>query len=80
MYSGGQTIGGGVTEADSILFGLEFRDGADGTEDLFLHYLHVFADVGEDGGLDEVAFLAVALAAELYFGAFLFAGVDVARR
>lgn len=42
-----------------------------------MHDLHVFADVGEDGGLDEIALFAVALAAGFDLGAFLFAGVDV---
>jgi len=78
MNSGGKTISGTVAYADGILFGLEFCDGADGTEDLFLHDLHVFADVGEDGGFDEVAFVAFALAADFDFGAGFFAFFDVA--
>ena len=76
--SGGETVGGGVSETDGVLFGLEFSDGADGAEDLFLHDLHVFADVGEDGRLDEVTFLAVTFAADFDFGALFLAGVDVA--
>ena len=78
MDSGGETVGGGVSETDGVLFGLEFGDGADGAEDLFLHDLHVFADVGEDGGLDEVTLVAVTLAADFHFGTLLLAGVDVA--
>jgi len=78
MHGGGEPVGGGVSETDGILFGLEFRDRADGAEDLFLHYFHVFAYVAEDGGLDEVAFFAVALAAGLDLRAFFSAGVDVA--
>ena len=79
MDCGGETVGGGVSETDGVLFGLEFGDGADGAEDLLLHDLHVFADVGEDGWLDEVTFLAMTLAANFDFGALLLAGVDVAR-
>ncbi len=79
MDCGCEPVGGGVSETDGVLFRLEFRDGADGAEDLFLHDLHVFADVGEDGWLDEVTFLAVTLAANFDFGALLLAGVDVAR-
>lgn len=58
VHSGGEAVGGGIAEADGVFFGLELGDGADGAEDFFLHDLHVFADVGEDGRLDEVAFLA----------------------
>ena len=76
--SAGETIGGGVAETDSVFLGLEFGDGADGAEYLFLHYLHVFTHIGEDGRLDEVAFFAVALAADFDFGAFFFASVNVA--
>ena len=78
MDCGGETVGGGVSETDGILFGLEFGDGADGAEDLLLHDLHVFADVGEDGWLDEVALVAVTLAADFDLGTLLLAGVDVA--
>ena len=75
---GGEAVGGRVAEADGVVFGFEFRDGADGAEDFFLHYFHVFGYVGEDGWLDEEALLAVALAADFDGGAFFFAGVDVA--
>ena len=78
MDCGGETVGGGVSEADGVLFGLEFSDGADGAEDLFLHDLHVFADVGEDGWLNEVTFFAVTVAADFDLGALLLAGVNVA--
>lgn len=78
VHGRGETVGGGVAEADGVGLGLELGDGADGAEDLFLHDLHVLRDVGEDGGLDEVALFAVTPAARLHFGAFLFAGVDVA--
>ena len=78
MDCGGKTVGGGVPKTDGILFGLEFGDGADGAKDLLLHDLHVFADVGENGWLDEVALVAVTLAADFDLGTLLLAGVDVA--
>ncbi len=78
MDGSGETVGGLVAELDGLLLGGELGDGADGAEDLLLHDLHVGADVGEDGGLDEVALVAVALAAGLDLGALLLAGLDVA--
>ena len=74
---GGETVGGGVAETDGVVFGLELGDGADGPEDLFLHNLHVFGDAGEDGRLDVVALLAVALAADFDFGALFLTGINV---
>ncbi len=76
--SGGETVGGCVAEADGILFRLEFGDRADGAEDLFLHDLHVFADAGEDGGLDKVSLVSVTLATNFELGALFLAVVDVA--
>ena len=75
---GGETVGGGIPHANGVGFVFELGDRADGAEDFFLHYLHVFADVAEDGGLDEVAFFADSLAADFDFRAFFFAAVDVA--
>ena len=78
MHGGSKAVGGVVANADGLGLVLELGDGADRAEDLFLHDLHVFGHVGEDGGLDEVALVAVALAADLDFGAFFLAMVDVA--
>ncbi len=75
---GGEAVGRVVADADGVGFVGEFGNGADGAEDFFLHNLHVFADAGEDGRFDEVAFVAVAAAANLDLGALLFAVVDVA--
>ncbi len=69
----GETVGGPVADADGVFFRLEFGDGADRAKDFFLHDLHVLADAREDGGLDEVAFLAVTLTTDFDFGAFLLA-------
>jgi hypothetical protein len=80
VHGGGQTIGGAVADLDGVLLRLEFGDRADGAEDFLLHDLHVFADVGEDGGLDEVALVTLALATDFHLGALLFAVVYVAKR
>ena len=74
---GGETIGGAVADLDGLLFRREFGDRADGAEDLFLHDLHVFADAGEDGRLDEVALGSLALTTNLDLGAGLLAFTDV---
>lgn len=74
---GGETVGGGVAELDSVLLGLELGDRADGAEDFFLHDLHVLCDIGEDGGLDEVTLVTLALAASLDGGAGILTGLDV---
>ena len=75
---GGEAVGGGVADLDGLLFRRELGDGAHGAEDLLLHDLHVLGDVGEDGGLDEVALVALAVAADLDRGAGVFAFFDVA--
>jgi hypothetical protein len=74
---GGETVRGRVAELDGVLLGLELGDRADGTEDLLLHDLHIFGDVGEDGGLDEVALVTLALAASLDGGTGVLACLDV---
>lgn len=80
MDGGGKAIGGGVAQTDRVGFVLEFRNRTHGAEDFFLHDLHVFLHVGEDGRLDEVALFAVALSADFNLGAFLFAGSDISVR
>ena len=74
---GGETVSGGVAETDGVVFRLEFGDGADGTEDLLLHYLHVFGDAREDGRLDEVALFSVSLPADLDFSTLLLTSIDI---
>ena len=78
VHSGRETVVGAVALLDRLLLGLELGDGADGTEDLLLDDLHVLSDVREDGGLDEVADVAVAAATGGDGGAGLLALVDVA--
>ena len=75
---GGESVGRGIAKTDGVVFRLEFGNGADWTEDLLLHYLHVFGHARKNGRLDEVALFAVALATDFDFGALLLAGVNVA--
>lgn len=79
VHGGGKAVGALVAGGDDLLLGGELGDGADGAEDLLLHDLHVLGDVGEDGGLDEVALVALAVAADLDGGAGFLAGLDVAK-
>lgn len=76
----GETVRSRVTRLDDLVLGLELGDGAYRAEDLLLHDLHVLGHVGEDGGLDEVALVALAVAARLDLGACVLAGLDVAVR
>ena len=80
MDSSGQAVGGGVAQTDSIGLVFEFGDRAHRSEDLFLHDLHLLADVGEDRWLDEVTLFAVAFTTNLNLRSFFFAGIDIARR
>jgi len=75
---GSEAVVGVVADADGVGFVGELGDGADRAKDFLLHDFHVFGHVGEDGGLDEVTFVAVALAADFDFGAFFLAVVNVA--
>jgi len=78
VHSSGKTVGGRVTDTDGLLLVLELGDGAHGAEDLLLHDFHVLGHAGEDGGLDEVALVALAGTADLDLGAGVFALLDVA--
>ena len=78
MHGGSKAVGGGVTETDGVFLGLEFGNGANGAKDLFLHDLHIFGDVGEDGRLDVITLLAVAVTTNLDFRALLLACINVA--
>ena len=78
VYRGGEAVRGAVADPDSVFFRLELGDRADGAEDLLLHDLHILTNVGEDGRLDEVALVAVALTANLNLGTCLLTFVDVA--
>ena len=77
VHGGGETVGGRVADADGLLLGLEFGDGADGAKDLFLHNLHVLGHIGEDRRLDEVTLITLALAASLDGGTGILARLNV---
>ena len=79
MDGGGETVCGGVAKTDGILLVLKFGNRADGAENFFLHDLHVFADIGEDSGLDKVAFLAVTLTAGFDLCALFLPNIDVSK-
>lgn len=72
-----KTVVSVVRRLDDVLLCLELGDGAHGAEDLLLHDLHLGRHAREDGGLDEVALVTVALAARLDDGALLLASLDV---
>lgn len=78
VHSGGETVGGVVTESDDVGLILKLSNGTDGAENLLLHDLHVVGDVGEDSGLDEVSLVTVALTTNLDSGTLLLTGLDVA--
>lgn len=71
------TVVGAVTNANSIGLILELGDSDNGAEDLLLGDLHVGSDVGENGGLDEVALSTVALTTHGDGGTLVLAVVDV---
>lgn len=77
VHGGGETVCAVVAGLDDLVLGRELGDGADGAEDFLLHDLHVGGDVAEDGRLDEVALVAVALTTSLAGGTGLLALLDV---
>jgi len=78
VHGSSETICCRVSDLDCLLSGLELGDGAHWAKDLLLNNFHVLGDVTEDGWLDEVALVSLALAANFNFGAGLFAVVNVA--
>ena len=72
-----KTVGGVVTDLDGLSLVLEFLDSDDGTEDLLLGDLHVPSDISENGGLDEVSSVAVALTTDGNGGTLGLSVVDV---
>jgi len=74
----GKTICGFISGLDDFVLSLELADGADGSENLLLHDLHVVANTGEDGGLDEVSLASVSLTTSLNLCTGILSGLDVA--
>jgi hypothetical protein len=77
-HTSGKTVCGRVADLDGILLSLELGNGADRAEDLLLHDLHVLGDIREDGWLDEVSDITLALATCLDLGTSFLTSVDVA--
>src|SRR5437016_10600590 len=79
---GGEAVGGVVALQHRVVLVFERDDGDHRAEDLLARDLHVVADAGEDGGLDEVALLEplprVALAADERLRALLLPDLEVA--
>ena len=78
VNGGSKTVGGRIASLDDLLLGLELGDGADRAEDFLPNNLHVLGDVGEDGRLDEVALVTLAVATDLDGSTTLLALLDVA--
>lgn len=77
MHTSSQSIECIMSLFKDIFNILEFGDGDYGSKDLFLHDLHLFIDVGEDGGLNEVTLFTMSFTANLNFGTLFLAGFDV---
>jgi hypothetical protein len=77
VHGCGKAVCGVVANLDDIGLGLELGDCADRAEDFFLLDLHVLGDVGEDGRLNEVALVTLAVTTSLNGRATLLALLDV---
>jgi hypothetical protein len=73
-----EAVGCVVGGLDDLVFCAELGNGADRAEDLLLHDLHVWLDIGEDGGLDEISLLSVSLTTNLNLGTRLLALLNIA--
>ena len=67
-----------LARGDDFIHVAEGHGGDDRPEDFFLHDFHLVVGVDEDGGLDEIALVAVARAAGGGLRAFLHAGFEIA--
>jgi hypothetical protein len=77
MNTGGKTVESLMGLLQDILNIRKLGDSDNRSKNFFLHDLHLFVDIREDGGLDEVAFLAVTFAAEFDCGTLVLASLDV---
>lgn len=77
VHGRGKTVRGVVGSLNNVVDILELGDRADRAEDLLLHDLHLGSHVREDGRLDEVALVAVALTTSLNRGTLVLTGLDV---
>lgn len=78
VEGGSETVCGRVANLDDLFLGLELGNCAYWAENLFLLDLHVLGNVGEDGGLNEVALVTLSLTTSLDSGARLLAILNVA--
>ena len=79
VESGSETICGRVANLNDLFLGLELGNCAYWAENLFLLNLHVLGNVGEDGGLNEVALVTLSLTTSLDSGARLLTILNVAK-
>jgi len=77
MNAGGKTVERLMSLLENILNVFEFGNSNDGSENLFLHNLHLLIDTGEDCGLNEITFFAMTFAAEFDFSTLVLSGLDV---
>ena len=77
MNTCGKTVKRLMRLFQNILNILKLGDRDNRSKDFFLHNFHFLVDVGENGGLNEITFLAVTFTAECDFGTLLLAGFDV---
>ena len=77
MNAGGKTVERLMSLLENILNVFEFGNSNDGSENLFLHNLHLLIDAGEDCGLNEITFFAMTFAAEFDFRSLVLSRLDV---
>jgi len=75
--TGGETVVATVGTLDGLIQGAEAHDAHDGAEDLLAGDGHIVLDIGEDGGLDEVAGLLNGLSSNNAVGSLALSGLDV---
>ena len=76
-YRAGQAVGSIVRLPDNVVVVVELDDDTDRPEDLLADDLHSGFAVGEDGRLDEIAFIADSFATNVACSALVFSRLDV---
>lgn len=75
--AGRKTVERVMSLRENIIDIFELANSDNGSENFFLHNLHLFVDIGEDGGLNEITLFAVTFAAELDFSTLVLTSLDV---
>src|SRR5215471_16765881 len=75
--AGGEAVGSVIGLSDKFVGVAEGDGGDDGTEDFFLHDLHLRVGVDQHRRLDEVALVAMAVAADYGPRAFTETGFEI---